>query len=55
MSMFHNENSQFCASSLYAKQEIALQGLLAEGSQISTQWKPSGVMCKNVSAVGQEE
>lgn len=31
MGMFHNENTQFCVISLYAKWEIDLRGLLAKG------------------------
>lgn len=38
-----------------AKQDIALQGLLAKGSHISTQWTPSGVTYKNLGSVGQEK
>lgn len=38
-----------------AKQELALQGLLAKGSHISTQWTPNSVTYKNLGAVSQEE
>lgn len=48
-------NTQFCVASLHANQEIALQGLLAKGSHISTQWTPNGVTYKNLGAAGHEK
>lgn len=51
----YNFTMKFCVTGLYAKQEIALQGLLAKGSHISTQWTPNGVTCKNLGAIGQEK
>lgn len=55
MSMLHNEILNSVLPASIAKQEIALQDLLAKGSHISTQWTPNSVTYKNLGAVGQEK